>query len=65
VAEQTIAGYTATSLDELIDILADLAASLDSSHDQTAADPFNEPAPALPRNITRDARHGRKPAHGS
>lgn len=55
LAEQTVAGFRSLPLDELTDILADLAASLDASHDPAAGDPLNEPPPALPRNIARSA----------
>lgn len=53
LAEQTVAGFTALPLDQLTDVLADLAASLDASLGPAARDPFNEPPPALPRTITR------------
>lgn len=53
VAEQAVAAFTSLPLDQLTAVLADLAASLDASHDRAVGDPFNEPAPALPRNIAR------------
>jgi DNA-binding MarR family transcriptional regulator len=59
VAEQTVAGFTALPLGQLTAALADLAASLDASHDHAGPDPFNEPAPALPRDIARITRRGR------
>lgn len=65
VAEQTVAGFTTIPLDQLTDLLADLAASLETSHDRAASDPFNEPTPALPRDIARGIRQGRNPAQGS
>lgn len=55
VAEQTVAGFTAVPLAQLTDVLAALAVSLDTSHDRAAADPFNKPAPALPRGYRRDS----------
>ena len=60
-AEQTVAGFTAIPLDQLTDVLADLAASLDTSHHQAASDPFNEPVPVLPRDVARRIRQGRNP----
>jgi DNA-binding MarR family transcriptional regulator len=59
VAEQTIAGFTALPLGQLTDVLADLAASLDASHHRAASGPFNEPAPALPRDVARGIRQRR------
>jgi len=61
VGEQTIASFTAIPLDQLTDVLADLAASLDTSHHQAASDPFNEPVPVLPRDVARRIRQGRNP----
>jgi DNA-binding MarR family transcriptional regulator len=64
VAELTVADFTALPLDQLTDVLADLAASLDASHDRAVPDPFNEPAPALPPSATRGIRQGRNPVQG-
>jgi DNA-binding MarR family transcriptional regulator len=61
VAEQTIAGFRAMPLEQLTDVLADLAASLDTSHHQAASDPFNEPVPVLPQDVARRIRQGRNP----
>ncbi len=61
VAEQTVADFTALSLDQLTDVLADLAASLGASHQRAVSDPFNEPAPALPRDVARSIGQRRNP----
>ena len=65
VAEQTVASFTAIPLGQLTDVLADLAASLDTSRDRAAADPFNEPVPALPRDIARSIRQRPNPVERS
>jgi DNA-binding MarR family transcriptional regulator len=62
LAEQTIAGFTSLPPGQLTEILAELAASLDASHDPAMSDPFNEPPPALPRNIARSASKRRPTA---
>ena len=64
LAEQTVAGFTSFPLGQLTDVLADLAASLDASHDPATGDPFNEPAPALPPNIARSISQRRPTARG-
>lgn len=51
LAEQTVACLTSTPLEQLVDVLSDLAGSLDAIHDRAGDDPANEPAPALPRSI--------------
>jgi DNA-binding MarR family transcriptional regulator len=53
LAEQAAAGLTSTSLGQLTDVLADLAASLDANHHPASGHPLQEPVPALPRNIAR------------
>ncbi|MBV9095376.1 MAG: MarR family transcriptional regulator [Streptosporangiaceae bacterium] len=55
LAEQTVAGFAVIPLDQLTEILAHLAASLDASHDPATGDPLSEPPPALPRSIGRSA----------
>jgi DNA-binding MarR family transcriptional regulator len=64
-AEQTVADFTAIPLGQLTEVLADLAASLDTSRNRAASDPFNEPVPALPRDIARSIRQGRNPFQGA
>ena len=64
LAEQTVAGFTSIPLGQLTDVLADLAASLDASHDPATGDPFNEPAPALPPSIVRSVSKRRPTALG-
>ena len=39
LAEQTVADFTATSIGDLVDVLSDLAASLDASQDPGARRP--------------------------
>jgi DNA-binding MarR family transcriptional regulator len=65
LAEQTVADFTAIPLEQLASVLADLAASLDASHHRAAADPFNEPVPALPRDIARSISQGHNPFQGA
>jgi DNA-binding MarR family transcriptional regulator len=61
LAERTVAGLTSTALDQLVDVLSDLAVSLDAVHDPASDDPANEPAPALPRGIARRRSTPRPP----
>jgi DNA-binding MarR family transcriptional regulator len=66
VAEQTVAGFTALPLDQLTDVLADLAGSLDASHDRAAPTRSTSPprryrAPSV-RGGTRPRGRSRLPA---
>jgi DNA-binding MarR family transcriptional regulator len=61
LADEIVAGLTATPLEQLVDALSDLAASLDTLHEHSRDDPAREPAPALPRDIARRRAAGRRP----
>ena len=52
LAIQCVAGLSTTSVDHLVDVLSDLAASLDTVH-SPGIDPANEPPPALPQRVER------------
>lgn len=57
LAVQSVAGLTSTTLQQLLAVLTDLAASLDAVHH-----PANDAAPALPRSITRPRESRGRPS---